>query len=58
MAAAEPFQEWPEILQLLKEQFPSVSAAFQGSKAYISGEYILIEAKDMAFERFAAPISA
>ena len=55
MAAAEPFQEWPEILQLLKEQFPSVSAAFQGSKAYISGEYILIEAKDMAFELLRRP---
>lgn len=55
MAEAEPFQEWPEILQLLKEQFPSVSAAFQGSKAYMSGEYILIEAKDMAFELLRRP---
>lgn len=50
-ARADPFPEWPEVLQLLKEYSKPVSAAFQGSVAYRSGSYILIDAKNsMAFE--------
>jgi DNA polymerase-3 subunit gamma/tau len=50
-ANAVPFAEWPEVLQLLKEYSRPVSAAFQGSAAYCSGHYMLIEAKNsMAFE--------
>lgn len=50
-AAAVPFPEWPEVLQLLKESSRSVSAAFTGSAAYSNGSYLLIEASNsMAFE--------
>ena len=50
-ANAVPFAEWPEVLQLLKEYSRPVSAAFQGSAAYCSGNYMLIDAKNsMAFE--------
>ena len=50
-ANAEPFAEWPEVLQILREYSKPVSAAFQGSVAYHSGSYILIDAQNsMAFE--------
>lgn len=50
-AHAVPFTDWPEVLQLLKEQSRSVSAAFSGSAAYVNGDYILIDATNtMAFE--------
>ena len=50
-AQAASFAEWPEVLQLLKETSRSVAAAFSGSTAYVSGDYILIDAgNSMAFE--------
>lgn len=50
-ASATSFAEWPEVLQLLKDYSKSVAAAFQGSAAYCSGDYMLIDAKNsMAFE--------
>ena len=48
---AQRLAEWPEILQLLREHSQSISAAFAGSTAYVSGNYVLIDApKEMAFE--------
>lgn len=49
-ANAKRLAEWPEILQLLRDYSQSIAAAFAGSIAYVSGDYVLIEAKDMAFE--------
>ena len=50
-ASAEPFAEWPEVLQILKESSRSVSAAFSGTTAYVSGNYLLIDAENqVAFE--------
>jgi DNA polymerase-3 subunit gamma/tau len=43
--------EWPEVLQILREHSQSIAAAFAGSTAYVSGNYVLIDApKEMAFE--------
>ncbi|HEX3037885.1 MAG TPA: DNA polymerase III subunit gamma/tau [Oscillospiraceae bacterium] len=48
---AQRLTEWPEILQLLREHSQSIAAAFAGSSAYVSGNYVLIDApKEMAFE--------
>lgn len=48
--------EWPEILQNLKKSTHSVSAAFNGSSAYISGNYILIDAPNsIAFQLLRKP---
>ncbi len=51
MANARRLAEWPEILQILKEYSAAISAAFTGSSAYVSGDYVLIDApREMAFE--------
>ena len=42
--------EWPEILRALKQYSVAISAAFTGSSAYVNGDYVLIDAKEMAFE--------
>ncbi len=47
---AKRLAEWPEILRILKEYSVAISAAFNGSSAYVSGDYVLIDAKEMAFE--------
>ena len=48
---AKRLAEWPEILHVLKEYSAAISAAFTGSSAYVSGDYVLIDApKEMAFE--------
>ncbi len=45
-----PFGDWPEVVERIGMQFPSAGAAFSGSHAYISGRYILVDAKEIAFE--------
>lgn len=47
---AKRLAEWPEILRLLKDYSVAISAAFTGSSAYVNGDYVLIDAKEMAFE--------
>ncbi len=49
-ANARPLDAWPEILQVLSGYSKVISSAFNGSSAYVSGDYVLIDAKDMAFE--------
>ncbi|UZT83084.1 DNA polymerase III subunit gamma/tau [Caproicibacterium sp. BJN0003] len=47
----EPFSEWPEVLEALKTYSRTIAAAFNGSTAYLSGGYVLIDAKnEMAFK--------
>ncbi|WP_444644814.1 DNA polymerase III subunit gamma/tau [Caproiciproducens sp. R1] len=53
---AERLSEWPEILQILKNYSHTIAAAFNGSAAYISGAYVLIDApNDLAFRLLREP---
>ena len=48
---AVPLEAWPEILRIVKNYSATISAAFTGSSAYVSGDYVLIDApREMAFE--------
>jgi DNA polymerase-3 subunit gamma/tau len=47
---AERLAEWPEILQVLKGYSHVIASAFNGSTAYISGAYVLVDApNEIAF---------
>jgi len=50
MERAVPFSDWPEVLNKIKEYSRATASAFTNSAAYISGEYMLIEGSDLAFE--------
>ena len=53
---AERLPEWPEILQVVRGFSPSVAAAFNGSTAYVSGGYVLIDApNEIAFQLLRRP---
>lgn len=48
---AQPMTSWPEVLQILKGYSQVIASAFHGSSAYISGDFVLIDAPNsMAFE--------
>lgn len=49
-AGAQRFMGWPEILQVIKGATKSVAMAFEGSTAYVNGDYLLIDAPEIAFE--------
>jgi DNA polymerase III subunit gamma/tau len=50
-SGAERLAEWPEILQILKGYSRVIASAFNGSTAYISGAYVLIDApNEIAFK--------
>ncbi len=54
--SAQRLASWPEILQVLKEYSRVVAASFTGSTAYVSGEYVLIDAPSpTAFELLRRP---
>lgn len=40
---AQEFRDWPEVIHNLKQYSRAISAAFEGTKAYISGNYLLIQ---------------
>ena len=52
---AERFREWPEVLQVIKGVTKSVAMAFAGSTAYLNGDYMLIQAPELAFELLKRP---
>nr|WP_243112764.1 DNA polymerase III subunit gamma/tau [Caproiciproducens sp. NJN-50] len=53
---AEKLAEWPEIVQTLKNYSHTVAAAFNGSTAYVSGDYVLIDApNEIAFKLLRKP---
>ena len=55
-ASAKRLEAWPEVLQTLREYSQAVAASFSGSTAYVSGEYVLIDAPSpMAFELLRRP---
>lgn len=48
---AQPMNEWPEVINNLRQYSRAISAAFEGSNAYISGDYLLIDTdQDIAFQ--------
>lgn len=48
---AKPLKEWPEILNALKSYSKTIATAFNGSTAYVSGNFVLIDSQNsMAFE--------
>ena len=52
---AKRFREWPEVLQVVKGVTKSVAMAFAGSTAYLNGDYLLIQAPELAFELLKRP---
>ena len=52
----EKLAEWPEIIHTLKNYSHTVAAAFNGSSAYVSGDYVLIDApNEIAFKLLRKP---
>ena len=48
---AQPMLEWPEVINNLKQYSRAISAAFEGSNAYVSGDYLLIDTdQEIAFQ--------
>ncbi len=48
--------KWSDVLEMLKEGSNSIYTALKGSKAYINGEYILIDSnRDIAFNMLKRP---
>lgn len=48
---ARPFPEWVDVVSNMKPISRAISAAFSGSTAYVSGNYLLIDTtNEMAFE--------
>jgi DNA polymerase-3 subunit gamma/tau len=53
---AVKLSEWPEIIQILKNYSHTIAAAFNGSTAYVSGDYVLIDApNEIAFKLLRKP---
>ncbi|MDO4460032.1 MAG: DNA polymerase III subunit gamma/tau [Clostridia bacterium] len=52
---AVPFPQWPEVVERIRAVMPSAGSAFTGTKAYTSGAYILVEAKEIAFSLLRIP---
>lgn len=48
---AKPFEDWPEVLGILKKYSKTIAASFEGTQAYVSGEFLLIDARsDIPFK--------
>ena len=48
---AKPFEMWPDVVSNLRHYSRAISAAFEDTNAYVSGDYLLIETNhDIAFE--------
>ena len=48
---AKPFPEWVDVVSNMKPVSRAIAAAFSGSTAYVSGNYLLIDtSNEMAFE--------
>lgn len=44
-----PLDEWEDILSIIKKTCPLIAGVLQGSKAYISGDYLLIDTENSQF---------
>ncbi|MGN0536722.1 MAG: DNA polymerase III subunit gamma/tau [Acutalibacteraceae bacterium] len=48
---AVPMKQWPEVIADIKKYSKAIGASFDGSTAYISGKYVLVDSKnDICFE--------
>lgn len=53
---AVPMSRWPEVVEEISKFSPIIGAGFAGSKAYISGNYVLVDSdKDICFEHLRKP---
>lgn len=53
---AERLEAWPEVIEALKAYSHVIAAAFNGSSAYVSGPYVLIDAPNaIAFQLLRKP---
>ncbi len=53
---AVPMKQWPEVIEDIKQYSKVIGAAFDGSTAYISGKYVLVDsANDICFEILRKP---
>lgn len=53
---AVPMTQWPEVIEDIKKYSKVIGAAFDGSTAYISGKYVLVDSKnDICFEVLRKP---
>ncbi len=51
MADAKPLKSWPEVVDNLKQYSRVIASSFEGTTAYASGDYLLIDAKtDIPFK--------
>ena len=48
----EPIKEWKEIMKILAKSCPPIHGVLDGSKAYIDGAYLLIDAPNPMFRSF------
>lgn len=49
-SADTPLAEWTEILKILSKKAPLIHGVLNGSTAYISGQFLLIDAPNVAFK--------
>ena len=53
---AVPMTQWPEVIEDLRKYSRPVAAGFEGSNAYISGQYVLVDStNDICFELLRKP---
>lgn len=51
MNSAKPLLEWPDVVANLSQYSKTIGSAFEGTTAYVSGDYLLIDAKsEMPFK--------
>ncbi len=51
MSSAQPLISWPEIVSNLKQYSRAIASSFEGTNAYVSGDYLLIDSKtDIPFK--------
>lgn len=48
---AVPMQQWPEVIEEIRKSSKTIAAGFEGSTAYISGRYVLVDSdNDICFD--------
>ena len=48
---AVPMTQWPDVIEEMRKYSKTVAAGFEGSTAYISGKFVLVDSKnDICFE--------
>ena len=48
----QPFMQWTEVLEELKQTDMPLAAILQGSQAFVRGEFVLIKSQNSVFEQF------